>query len=186
MPSALLPGTEVLARSLRWEVVTVESLGPQTMYRLRGLEGSVAGRELDLLHPFERIEPGFVAIAKGFVERHRGALEAEQSRNREWIQQRVNEITGDRVGVPVQPGLFDQPRSATESPKPNWTSSPDPVERLAGFAGDRARPPALRSEADGALRIYRQRIEALDGRLALSPPEIVPLGLLMLAPEARA
>jgi hypothetical protein len=36
--SELLPGTEVEARGLRWEVVFAERLGPQVLYRLRGLE----------------------------------------------------------------------------------------------------------------------------------------------------
>jgi len=52
----LLPGTEVEARGLRWEVVFAERLGPQTLYRLRGLEGAVQGQELDLLHPFEPLQ----------------------------------------------------------------------------------------------------------------------------------
>jgi hypothetical protein len=30
----LLPGTEVHARGLRWEVVSSQSLGPQTLFRL--------------------------------------------------------------------------------------------------------------------------------------------------------
>jgi superfamily II DNA or RNA helicase len=55
--SDLLPGTEVQARGLRWEVVLSERLGPQTLHRLRGLEGAVKGQEIDLLHPFEAIEP---------------------------------------------------------------------------------------------------------------------------------
>ena len=53
----LLPGTEVHARGLRWEVVSTQSLGPQTLFRLRGLENAVLGQELDVLHPFEQIEP---------------------------------------------------------------------------------------------------------------------------------
>jgi len=53
----LLPGTEVHARGLRWEVVSSQSLGPQTLFRLRGLENAVLGHELDVLHPFETIEP---------------------------------------------------------------------------------------------------------------------------------
>jgi hypothetical protein len=52
----LLAGTEVRARGLGWEVVFSESLGPQTLYRLRGLEGAVRGQEIDLLHPFEPLE----------------------------------------------------------------------------------------------------------------------------------
>ena len=57
MSTLLLPGTEVEARGLRWEVVDAQSLGPQTVYRLRGLAGVVHGEEIDLLHPFEPIEP---------------------------------------------------------------------------------------------------------------------------------
>ena len=53
----LLPGTEVHARGLRWEVVSSQSLGPQTLFRLRGLENAVLGNELDILHPFEPINP---------------------------------------------------------------------------------------------------------------------------------
>jgi superfamily II DNA or RNA helicase len=56
-PMQLLPGTEVQARGLRWEVVTSEQLGPQTLYRLRGAEHAVLGHEFDLLSPFEPIEP---------------------------------------------------------------------------------------------------------------------------------
>lgn len=55
--SPLLPGTEVQARGLRWEIVTSQNLGPQTLYRLRGLENAVLGNELDVLFPFEAIEP---------------------------------------------------------------------------------------------------------------------------------
>jgi len=51
-----LPGTEVHARGLRWEVVFSEQLGPQTLFRLRGLEGGAAGQEVDLLYPFEAIQ----------------------------------------------------------------------------------------------------------------------------------
>lgn len=54
----LLPGTEVHARGLRWEVVTAEPAGEQTLYRLRCREqGVLLGRELDILSPFERLEP---------------------------------------------------------------------------------------------------------------------------------
>ena len=57
MPDLLLPGTEVEARGLQWEVVSSQQLGPQTLYRLRGLQGAVKGREIDLLQPFEQIKP---------------------------------------------------------------------------------------------------------------------------------
>ncbi len=53
----LLPGTEVEARGLRWEVVSSENLGPQMLFRLRGLENAVLGQELDILYPFEAVDP---------------------------------------------------------------------------------------------------------------------------------
>lgn len=53
----LLPGTEVTARGLRWEIISSESLGKQTLYRIRGLEGTVLGNEIDVLWPFESVEP---------------------------------------------------------------------------------------------------------------------------------
>ena len=55
----LLPGTEVTARGLRWELVFVQPAGAQAIYRLRCLEGGpeLQGREIDLLHPFEYITP---------------------------------------------------------------------------------------------------------------------------------
>jgi hypothetical protein len=53
----LLPGTKVHARGLRWEVVFSQSLGPQTLFRLRGLENAVLGKELDILYPFEETQP---------------------------------------------------------------------------------------------------------------------------------
>lgn len=52
-----LPGTEVQARGLRWEVVDSQPLGDQTRVRLRGLGGVFGGVELDLLTPFEPVQP---------------------------------------------------------------------------------------------------------------------------------
>ena len=58
MPT-LLPGTEVRARGLPWEVVFAQGLGAQTLYRLRGLHGAFKNREVEILHPFEPIQPTF-------------------------------------------------------------------------------------------------------------------------------
>jgi hypothetical protein len=55
----LLPGTEIAARGLRWELVYTPNLGAQTLHRLRGIEGHFAGLEMDLLAPFDEITPVF-------------------------------------------------------------------------------------------------------------------------------
>jgi ERCC4-related helicase len=53
----ILPGTEVLARGLRWEVVHVQPGGDATLYRLRCLEAALRGSEVDFVSPFERVDP---------------------------------------------------------------------------------------------------------------------------------
>ena len=53
----LLAGTEVEARNLCWEVVSVNQMGQQSLYRLRCLEGELRGNEFDILYPFESVEP---------------------------------------------------------------------------------------------------------------------------------
>jgi hypothetical protein len=86
---------------------------------------------------------------------------------------------------PVQTELFDP--LVQEGPpmmeQPIWATLTDPVEQLAAFAADPTQPVRTRSEADGVLRIHRQRLSALEARLALGTPEVQPLGVLMLIPE---
>ena len=93
----LLPGTEVAARGLRWEVVFTQPLGPQTLCRLRGLEGALMGKELDLLNPFEVIRP----IAKDFNPDRAGPL-------RNWLVYHqaflLEQALGSEALAAVQPG----------------------------------------------------------------------------------
>ena len=55
--STFLPGTQVEARGLRWEVVFGQAAGDQVLYRLRCVEGALVGEEVDFLHPFDQIKP---------------------------------------------------------------------------------------------------------------------------------
>ena len=57
MPSTILPGTQVQAPGLAWEVVNSEPAGSEHRYRLRCTDGDLRGMELDLLHPFDGITP---------------------------------------------------------------------------------------------------------------------------------
>ena len=54
---------------------------------------------------------------------------------------------------------------------------------LAKFYADSSQVHAARSEADGVIRLYRQRAGDLATRMTLHEPEIVPVGLLMIVPE---
>ena len=131
-------------------------------------------------------ETSFRSIADSFIDSQRRVLESERSQQAEWLRQRASEITAGLAPQPVQTGLFD-PRAEQRpaSGGPNWATTTDPAARLAAFAADRSQPVAKRSEAESVLRIYEQRIAHLEARLALSAPEILPLGLLMMVPEAR-
>src|ERR1035438_3181715 len=55
--TTILPGTEVAARGLRWELVYTQNLGSQVLHRLRGLDGEFSGKEIDLIAPFDEIMP---------------------------------------------------------------------------------------------------------------------------------
>src|ERR1039458_3205405 len=55
--TTILPGTEVAARGLRWELVYTQNLGSQVLHRLRGLDGEFSGKEIDLIAPFDEITP---------------------------------------------------------------------------------------------------------------------------------
>lgn len=61
--SELLPGTPVRLRGLRWEVVFTQPMGEQTLCRVRALDGAFRGRELEVLTPFEKLEPIVQALA---------------------------------------------------------------------------------------------------------------------------
>lgn len=122
---------------------------------------------------------GFAALVATLQPAWLQRLDAETAALTEWFSQRVNEITGAAPSV-VQIDLFAA-ITATTAPMA-WSTHHDPLDRLAAFAANSSIAPTLRSEADGVLRIYRQRQAALAERTDLRPPEVQPLGLLMLLP----
>ena len=71
--STLLPGTQVEARWLPWEVVHAEPAGEQHRLRLRCLQGDFQGMEIDLLHPFEAMRPIATDLNPQRAGRLRGA-----------------------------------------------------------------------------------------------------------------
>jgi superfamily II DNA or RNA helicase len=124
------------------------------------------------------------SIASNFSASHNREMEIEKARQTEWLQQRSQEITGTQVETAVQISLFDTLTENNQpTPQSTWISVTDPIERLALFATDTNQTARLRSEADGVLRIYRQRLAMLESKLALQAPSVLPLGVLMLVPN---
>lgn len=120
---------------------------------------------------------GFSPIAEQFVDEHRARVTADRKSIEEWLRVRAKELTGRDVVKDAQLGLF-QPGDKTSA------SLGGPEEQIAAIAADTNNPGALRSEADGVIRLYKQRLADLELRQALSAPEIVSLGILMIVPEA--
>ncbi|WP_016953842.1 helicase-related protein [Anabaena sp. PCC 7108] len=133
-------------------------------------------------------ENNWQSIAAKLIQERTYELETEKLRQTEWLQQRCQEITGLQEETGVQLSLLDTPDQngqtlVPSAAPPAWMTETEPVKRLAVFAKDSNQPMKLRSEADGGLRIYHQRLAILESKLALSTPEIIPLGVLMLIPD---
>ena len=134
----------------------------------------------------EAAREGFHPMAQRHAQRLKDILEREKVHVTRWLSRRAEEITGEVVTEAAQMGLFEEEGAgagALVGSRPAWTRIEDPDERLAAYARDRAQPRARRSEAEGVLRIHKERLEDIRSRLDLNDPEILPLGILMLLPE---
>jgi ERCC4-related helicase len=98
--SALLPGTQVEARGLPWEVVHAEPAGEQYRFRLRCVQGDLQGLEIDILHPFEPIHP----IATDFDPRRAGRLRQWRLYHDAFL---LEQALGPSALLAVQPGRLD-------------------------------------------------------------------------------
>ncbi|MEW6137142.1 MAG: helicase-related protein [Thermodesulfobacteriota bacterium] len=129
---------------------------------------------------------GFEAIAREFANTRRQSLSRELAAEEEWLKKRVDEITGsETVAPPMQYDLFSvRDERAAATPQASWQTITDPAERLAAFHADRTQPASARVEAEGVLRIYRKHKDFLTALSEMLEPEIIPLGILMLIPEA--
>jgi ERCC4-related helicase len=96
----LLPGTTVKARGLTWEVVHVQPAGQELRYRLRCTASDLRGDEIDLLSPFERIDP----LTTGLNPKKAGRL-------KEWLLFHeaflLEQALGPAALLAVQPGRLN-------------------------------------------------------------------------------
>jgi len=98
--SELLPGTQVEARGLAWEVVHTEPAGVQHRVRVRCLQGDLQGVEVDLLHPFELIRP----IATDFEPQRAGRLRQWRLYHDAFL---LEQALGPSALLAAQPGRLD-------------------------------------------------------------------------------
>lgn len=93
----MLQGTQVKARGLRWTLAFSQKVGSQTLYRLRGIEGPTLGMELDLLSPFEEIEP----LISDFRPEQAGTLSNWRAYHDAFL---LEQAMGSEAMAAVQPG----------------------------------------------------------------------------------
>jgi hypothetical protein len=96
----LLPCTPVIARGLQWEVVEWDPAGAQQRFRLRCVQGALRGQELDLLAPFETIEP----LSKALEPTKAGLLRAWRLYHQAFL---LEQALGPDALLAVQPGRLD-------------------------------------------------------------------------------
>lgn len=102
---SLLPGTEVAARGLRWEVVFSQAAGEQELLRLRCLEGYLRGEEMDLLVPFETVEP----IAREMAPERAARLASWRVYHQAFV---LEQALGPDALLAAQPGQLWRPHRA--------------------------------------------------------------------------
>jgi hypothetical protein len=125
----------------------------------------------------QAVAEAFAAIAEPASKEHAQQLQREQRDLEDWLRSRADTICG--AVQQAQTDLFGGSGGLA-----SWQVSDDPAERLAGYATDGRNPPAQRREADGVLRLLRDRQKELEQRAQLRTLEPQPLGLLMLVPTA--
>ena len=134
-------------------------------------------------------EATFAETAAAFVADRQAALDAERTDHGQWLRVRADHVTeidrSERAQMRLDMDDADDSTEAQRRDAPAWAGIADPAERLAAFAADRSQPPNKRAEADGVLRLHRQRLDELDAHAAIGEPEVTPLGVLMLVPEGH-
>ncbi|MCD4652999.1 SWF/SNF helicase family protein, partial [bacterium] len=127
------------------------------------------------------------AVMGKLASEHIPAISNEKHDLTAWLEIRCREITEAFVVSPLQRDLFGTAgvsgSSGSAIVPETWMKLKNPDEKLAGFYSDQSIPVAKRSEADGVLRLYKQRMDYLENRMALNEPDTIPLGILMLVPE---
>lgn len=124
----------------------------------------------------------FEALAEAFSKEHREELAAERQELDRWLVVRADGLCGPRY-LGTQLKLLEEDGSPEELPA--WRMAEQPTERLAGFSTDRTNSITKRREAEGVLKLYKKRCEDLDRRSRLEPPDVRPLGMLMLVPAGE-
>jgi hypothetical protein len=132
-------------------------------------------------------QPLAEAVAFAAMQRETAMLNADRQCSEDrhhadllrWLAGRADDICG-AVASPTG-DLFGATACV-----PDWRVLPEPLDRLAAFVADGANQPARRREANSVVELYQRRESERAARLALAPPLIRLIGMLMLVPAKAA
>lgn len=127
---------------------------------------------------------GFMATGQAFSKEARESIVTERTELERWVSERAADLIPGAASKASQPALFEttQPKQAKPAPAPATT----PLAKLENLRGDASQSTKFRSEVEAVLKTYHSRLDRLNARQNLSEPEITPLGILMVVPEALA
>jgi hypothetical protein len=140
----------------------------------RGLFADWAGRckadaEAVAATAMQRMAAEFAATRRGIMDREAAELER-------WLRLRADGICGAFVQRTAD--LF-----SAAPVGPDWQLLNEPLDRLAAFAADGSNPSGRRREADSVVSLFMRRGKEREARAAVSPPLLLPAGMLMLVPS---
>ncbi len=121
-----------------------------------------------------RAEAALAELAAAWRLEHDAVLARERDELEAWLRQRAAQLV---------PAVDRQLDLEQRSELPPWALARDPLDRLSGFADDAKQPRAPRGEAKTVVKLAMDRRARIAARASLHPPELVPLGLLMLVPS---
>lgn len=121
-------------------------------------------------------EAVFRPVGAAFIEQKRKEIEAEHRDIGLWLAARAKELCGGVAAV--QMDLL----GGAQTEQPVWKTITTPIDRLIAFATDGKVPSASRREAEGVVKLYRDRNADLDLRSSLEIAEPTLVGMLLLVP----
>ncbi len=105
----------------------------------------------------------------------RGEADREAAKLERWLQLRADDICGAFVQRTAD--LF-----GAVPVGPDWQLLNEPLDRLAAFAADAGNPSGRRREAGSVVSLFQRRARQREARAEISPPMLLPAGILMLVP----
>jgi ERCC4-related helicase len=122
----------------------------------------------------------FNPMVQAFLKEAQELIAREKTELEKWVNERIAEIIPSVAAS--TPDLFSAPSAKKLSAKPVPTT---PEERLEMIHSDSSQSKTLRNHAENTLKQYKKRSESLKFRGQFSPPEVIPLGLLMVIPTNK-